>query len=156
MQQVYAIANQKGGVGKSTTTQALAAGLARKGKRTLLVDLDPQSNLSSICGAVTDASDKNCITMLEILCRDNNINEGIQHLSQYDIVPASMFLASIDARLADPISRPFRLQEALKYVKEKYDYIFIDTPPALGTLTANAVFYNIFYIFLQLLMINNN
>lgn len=136
---VYAIANQKGGVSKTTTAQCLGAGLAHAGYKVLLLDLDPQSNLTSICHAVTDAQDKTTVTMLEILTKENNINEGIQHMDLYDIVPSSMFLASIDARLTDQMSRPYRLQTALKDLKGDYDYVLVDTPPALGTLTNNAL-----------------
>lgn len=136
---IYAIANQKGGVGKSTTCHNLASGLYARGKKVLLIDLDPQSNLSTICGAVTDAQKKDTITMLEVLTKEHPLISGIQAMEKFDIVPASMFLASIDSRLIDPISRPYRLQEVLKTVRKKYDYVLIDTPPALGTLTANAV-----------------
>ena len=104
---VYAVANQKGGVGKSTTCQTLAAGLHDRGKKVLLIDLDPQSNLSTLCQAVTDAQQKDVVTMLEVLTEENTMVEGIQHKDKYDIVPASMFLASIDGRLPDQISRPF-------------------------------------------------
>lgn len=140
--QVFAIANQKGGVGKSTTAQNLAAGLwDYYGKRVLLLDLDPQSNLSQVCGAVTDTQNADVVTILECLVGEARLYEGIQQLEKYDIVPASMFLASIDGRLTDPISRSYKLQEAIKGSSKakEYDFIIIDTPPALGTLTANAL-----------------
>lgn len=105
----------------------------------LLIDLDPQSNLTSICHAVSDAQDKTTITMLEILAKENSINDGIQHLELYDIIPSSMFLASIDSRITDQMARPYRLQDALKELKGGYDYVLVDTPPALGTLTNNAL-----------------
>lgn len=136
---IYAIANQKGGVGKSTTVQNLGAGLSMAGKKVLLIDIDPQSNLTSICGAVSDAEDQSVVTALEILCGEKSINDGIQHLEKYDIIPASMFLASIDGRIMNPLSRPYRLQKAIGDIKDDYDYILIDTPPALGTLTSNAL-----------------
>ena len=140
--QVFAIANQKGGVGKSTTAQNLAAGLwDYYGKRVLLLDLDPQSNLSQVCGAVTDTQNADVVTILECLVGEARLFEGIQQLEKYDIVPASMFRASIDGRLTDPISRSYKLQEAIKGSSKakEYDFIIIDTPPALGTLTANAL-----------------
>lgn len=136
---IYAVANQKGGVSKTTTVQCIGAGLAHYGYKVLLIDLDPQSNLTSICHAVSDAQDKNTVTMLEILAKENKINDGIQHLDLYDIIPSSMFLASIDSRITDQMARPYRLQNALKELKGEYDYILIDTPPALGTLTNNAL-----------------
>ena len=77
--------------------------------------------------------------MLEIIAKENNINEGIQHLNLYDFIPSSMYLASIDSRITDQMARPYRLQNALKDLTSEYDYIRIDTPPALGTLTNNAL-----------------
>ena len=139
MAKIYAIANQKGGVGKSTTAQSLAAGLYDLGKKVLLIDLDPQSNLSVLCGATTDDKDSNVVTMLEILVGEQPLSAGIQNKDKYDIIPASMFLASIDGRLTDPISKPFKLQETLKGKVNKYDIVIVDTPPALGTITANAI-----------------
>ena len=139
MPKVFAIANQKGGVSKTTTVQCLGAGLAHAGYKVLLIDLDPQSNLTSICHAVSDAQDKNTVTMLEIIAMDNNLKEGIQHLHLYAFIPSSMYLASIDSRLRDQMARPYRLQNALKDLTSEYDYILIDTPPALGTLTNNAL-----------------
>ena len=137
--EIFAVANQKGGVSKTTTVQCIGAGLSHAGFKVLLIDLDPQSNLTSICHAISDAQDKNTVTMLEVLAKENSINDGIQHLELFDIVPASMFLASIDSRLTDQMSRPYRLQSALKELKGEYDYVLIDTPPALGTLTNNAL-----------------
>lgn len=138
---IYAIANQKGGVGKTTTCQFLAAGLLNRDKKVLLLDLDPQSNLSVLCGATTDAVEKETPTMLEVLSDKARLADTIQHTSNYDIVPASMYLASIDNVLTDPIGRPFKLAEKLDAgnVRKIYDYILIDCPPALGTLTSLAV-----------------
>lgn len=136
---IYAVANQKGGVSKTTTVHCIGAGLGHAGYKVLLIDLDPQSNLTSICNAVSDAQDSSTVTMLEVLAKENNISEGIQHLNLFDIVPSSMFLASIDSRITDQMSRPYRLQKAIKDLKGNYDYILIDTPPALGTLTNNAL-----------------
>ena len=136
---IYAIANQKGGVGKSTTVQALAAGLARAGKSVLMIDIDPQRNLTTISKAVSDAEDKSTVTMLEVLTEERTMDEAIQHVGACDIVPSSMFLASIDGRLTNSLARPFRLQKAISEMKHQYDFIFIDTPPALGTLTNNAL-----------------
>ncbi len=141
MKKVYAIANQKGGVGKTTTCQCLAAGLHAKGKKVLLIDLDPQSNLSVLCDAVTDAVNKDAVTMLELLSDKVKFKDVIQTMTDYDIAPASMYLASIDNVLTDPIGRPFKLAEKMdeENLRKKYDYIFIDCPPALGTLTSLAI-----------------
>lgn len=138
---VYAVANQKGGVGKTTTCQCLAAGLAKRGKKVLLIDIDPQSNLSVLCGAVTDAMKKETPTMLEVLSDKASFQDVIQQVADYDIAPASMYLASIDNVLTDPIGRPFKLAEKIEEanLKRQYDYVFIDCPPALGTLTSLAV-----------------
>lgn len=136
---IYAVANQKGGVGKSTTVQNLGAGLARAGKQVLLIDVDPQSNLTAITGATSDAEKTETVTMLEVLCEEKSINAGIQHLKQFDIIPASMFLASIDGRIPNQLARPYRLQKAISELQMDYDYILIDTPPALGTVTSNAL-----------------
>ena len=136
MAKIYAIANQKGGVGKSTTAQSLAAGLYDLGKKVLLIDLDPQSNLSVLCGATTDDKDSNVVTMLEILVGEQPLSAGIQNKDKYDIIPASMFLASIDGRLTDPISKPFKLQETLKGKVNKYDVVIIDNFSLLATTKA--------------------
>ena len=138
---IYAVANQKGGVGKTTTCHCLAAGLKKLGKEVLLIDLDPQSNLSTLCDAETDARKKDAITMLEVLSDKNTIADAIQKIDQYDIAPASMYLASIDNVLRDPIGRPFKLAEKIdeSNLRKKYDYIILDCPPALGTLTSLAV-----------------
>lgn len=141
LQKILAIANQKGGVGKTTTCQCLAAGLYAQGKRVLLIDLDPQSNLSILCDAVTDAVNKETPTMLELLSDKANFTDVIQSMEEYDIAPASMYLASIDSVLTDPIGRPFKLVEKINEanLRKKYDYIIIDCPPALGTLTSLAI-----------------
>ena len=136
---IITVSNQKGGVSKTTTVHCIGAGLGHIGKKVLLLDLDPQSNLTNLCGAITDAEDESTITMLEVLVGEANINDAIQKKELYDVVPSSLFLASIDGRIPNVLSRPYRLQTALKDLHEDYDYILIDTPPALGTLTSNAL-----------------
>lgn len=130
---IFAIINQKGGVGKSTTAAALWAGLTLKGYKTLAVDLDAQSNLSFIVGADTDGK-----TALSMLTEEIPASEAIRHLDPGDIIPASKNLAGIDAIL-DGTGREYRLKEALETVKDDYDYIIIDTPPQLGIMTINAL-----------------
>ena len=130
---IYSISNQKGGVGKSTTANALGAGLARKGFKVLYVDLDAQGNLSHSMRATNRA-----ITSLEVLTGTATAAEAIVETLQGDIIPASPALASADAILTDT-GKEYRLKEALAPISDKYDYCILDTPPALGTLTVNAL-----------------
>lgn len=131
--QVIAIANQKGGVGKTTTTHAMAAGLAAKDYRVLAVDLDPQGNLSSACGA----KNYNVPTVYELLKQTCTIQDVIQQISTYGIIPANIMLAGAEQELSQT-GKEHRLKEALSPVSNDYDYILIDTPPSLGILTVNA------------------
>lgn len=133
MAQVISIINQKGGVGKSTTSQTLAAGLSLKGFRVLLIDMDSQGNLSYSAGA-----DKQSATILEVLKQEQNAMAAVQHLKSFDIIPASISLAGADMQLTE-MGKEYRLREALEPIKENYDYVVIDTPPALGILTVNAL-----------------
>ena len=130
---IYAISNQKGGVGKSTTANALGAGLARKGFKVLYVDLDAQGNLSHSMRA-----NNKPITSLEVLTGTATAEEAIIETLQGDIIPASPALASADAIITDT-GKEYRLKEALAPISDKYDYCILDTPPALGTLTVNAL-----------------
>lgn len=130
---IYSISNQKGGVGKSTTVNALGAGLARKGFKVLYVDLDAQGNLSHSMRTTNRA-----ITSLEVLTGTATAAEAIVETLQGDIIPASPALASADAILTDT-GKEYRLREALAPISDKYDYCILDTPPALGTLTVNAL-----------------
>lgn len=133
MSKVYAIINQKGGVGKSTTAEALAAGLSLKGYKTLSIDLDAQANMSYTAGAKTDGA-----TALGVLTGEVDTAAAIQHTGSGDIIAASKALAGADAFIADT-GKEYKLKEALEGVKADYDYIIIDTPPALGILTINAL-----------------
>lgn len=126
------ISNQKGGVAKSTTALTLASGLAMRGKKILLLDMDAQGNLS-----LTAAVDRNAISIKEVLLRKANITDAIQSINNIDIVPANISLASADLELVE-LDKNYRLQEALLPLKENYDYCIIDTPPALNILTVNA------------------
>lgn len=130
---VYAIINQKGGVGKSTTAEALAAGLSLKGFKTLSIDLDAQANMSYTAGAKADGA-----TALGVLVGEISAAAAIQHTASGDIIAASKALAGADAFIADT-GKEYRLREALEAIKPAYDYIIIDTPPALGILTVNAL-----------------
>lgn len=133
MSKKIAIINQKGGVGKSTTAEALAAGLSLKGFSVLAIDLDAQGNMTYTIGANPDG-----ITSLEVLTQKATAQEAIQHTNNGDIIPASNSLAGADAFIADT-GKEYRLKEALEPIEREYDYVVIDTPPALGILTVNAL-----------------
>jgi chromosome partitioning protein len=135
---VIAIANQKGGVGKTTTTINLAAGFAQKGRRVLLLDLDPQGN-SSISFLDPQAIHASAYEMMV---------EGKEDISNYtyptaieglEIIPARISLAKLESKLVGDFDAPFRLKDRLETVSERYDTIFIDTPPTLGLITVNAL-----------------
>jgi len=133
MSKTIAIINQKGGVGKSTTAEALAAGLTLKGFSVLSIDLDAQGNMTYTAGASTDG-----ITALDVLTQKAAALDAVQHTENGDIIPASKALAGADAFIADT-GKEYRLKEAIEPIKGKYDYIIVDTPPALGILTVNAL-----------------
>lgn len=129
----FAIINQKGGVGKSTTAEALAAGLSFRGFSVLSIDLDAQSNLTYTMGAETGGA-----SALGVLTGESKAWDAIQHTPSGDILPASKALAGADAFITDT-GKEYRLREALEPVRGHYDYIVVDTPPALGILTINAL-----------------
>ncbi len=133
MAKVISISNQKGGVGKTTTTGALAAGLKIKGYKVLCVDLDPQSNLSFSSGAETD----DCPTIYEVLKGEAKTSFTIQKMPSFDIISSNILLSGIELEFTQT-GREYLLREVLSSVKDKYDFIFIDTPPALSILTVNA------------------
>lgn len=133
MAKITAIINQKGGVGKSTTSQSLAAGLSLKGFKVLLIDMDSQGNLSFSVGA-----NKAAVSVLEVLKQEAAAADAIQTIGNLDIIPASISLAGADMQLVE-MGKEYRLKEALEPIKKNYDYIIIDTPPALGILTINAL-----------------
>lgn len=133
MEEIIAVINQKGGVGKSTTAQAIGQGLTLKGYKVLFVDLDAQGNLSYSLDA--QASNK---TVLEVLTGQMQAKDIIQHTETGDIMPSSLQLSGADLMLTE-MGKEYRLKEALEPIKSKYDYIIIDTPPALGILTVNAL-----------------
>lgn len=130
---IYAVINQKGGVGKSTTAEALTAGLSLKGFKCLAIDLDAQGNFSYTAKAKTDGA-----TALGVLMGEVKIQDAIQHTSRGDIIAASKALSGADAFITNT-GKEYRLKEALESLQEAYDYIVIDTPPALGILTINAL-----------------
>ncbi|NLD18714.1 MAG: ParA family protein [Clostridiales bacterium] len=139
MGKAIAIFNQKGGVGKTTTNINLAACLALKGKKILILDIDPQGNTTSGVGVSKKDLE---ITTHEILIEDDHhpeeavIPTGIENL---DIMPASVQLAGAEVELIELAGREKRLKGAIDILKPKYDYIFIDCPPSLGILTINSL-----------------
>ncbi|USK62159.1 ParA family protein [Peribacillus asahii] len=138
MGRILAIANQKGGVGKTTTTVNLSACLAYIGKKVLLVDIDPQGNSTS--GAGIDKSDvEQCI--YDVLVDDVEASVVIKEtkIENLDVIPASIQLAGAEIELVPTISREIRLKRALEEVAHRYDYILIDCPPSLSLLTLNAL-----------------
>jgi chromosome partitioning protein len=138
-----AICNQKGGVTKTTTTANLGIGLAMQGKKVLLCDLDPQSDLTTSLG--WRESDKLLVTLatiMEKVISDAPIDpqEGILHHAEgVDIIPASIELSGMEMALVTAMSREFTLREYLNQAKQGYDYCIIDCPPSLSMLTINAL-----------------
>lgn len=131
-----AVANQKGGVSKTTTTHALGAGLGILGYKVLLIDLDPQGNLSDNSGIDTNTS----TTIYEVMKEEAGAEEVIQKTEYFDIIPANLNLASADLEFAKT-GKEYILKERLISIEKNYDFIIIDTPPALGILTVNAFTY---------------
>lgn len=128
---VYAICNQKGGVGKTTTTLNLGAGLARRGRRVLLIDLDSQGSLSLATG-LGDLEESD-LTTYDVL-KGADINLSIRHRN-YDIIPTDIRLSGADIEFGSVPGREFLLKEALEGLKKDYDAVLIDCPPSLGVLT---------------------
>ncbi|NLJ30708.1 MAG: ParA family protein [Clostridiales bacterium] len=133
MARVISVSNQKGGVGKTTTTCSLAAGLKKKGFRVLMIDMDPQGNLGFSAGADTEIS----ATVYDVLKGEVRLQFAIQKTETADMIVSSILLSGIELEFTKT-GREFLLREALKPVMGYYDYILIDTPPNLGILTINA------------------
>jgi chromosome partitioning protein len=140
---VFTVANQKGGVGKTTTTVNLAAALAKSGARVLVIDLDPQGNASTALGVEHRAD---TISVYDVIIEDAPIEDVIQKSPEFDTlfcVPATIHLAGAEIELVSLVAREQRLRTALERFatesgEERFDYIFIDCPPSLGLLTINA------------------
>lgn len=138
MSKIIAITNQKGGVGKTTTSVNLGACLATLGKKVLLVDIDPQGNTTSGIG-INKADVAHCI--YDVIINDVNPKDAIieTDVPNLSIIPATIQLAGAEIELVPTISREVRLKKALELVKKKYEYILIDCPPSLGILTINSL-----------------
>ena len=136
MGKIISIANQKGGVGKTTTSVTLSAILAKKGKKVLLIDADPQGNASSGLGVEKGQE----ISVYDVLTSDVHIKDSIKdtNIKNLNICPSNINLAGAEVELVSMMSREHRLKEKLDEVKELYDYIIIDCPPSLGLITLNA------------------
>jgi chromosome partitioning protein len=135
MGRVISFANQKGGVAKTTTTLNLGVAFAEQGLKVLLVDLDPQGNLTMSQGMNPDSIDR---SMFDVLVHRLPIQEVIQH-TEVDLAVSSIDLAGAELALSSMIGRERALEKALTEVRDNYDYVLIDTPPSLGLLTINAL-----------------
>lgn len=138
MTRIYAIANQKGGVGKTTTVVNLCAYLAGSGRRVLLVDLDPQANATSSLGYEKNQFESSTYQLLVDQVPVTQIRVRHDEFG-IDLLPSNPSLAAAEVELVHAIGREYRLQRALAEVEDDFDYILIDSPPSLGLLTINAL-----------------
>ena len=135
---IFTVANQKGGVGKTTTTVNVAAALAMGGLRTLVIDLDPQGNASTALGV----PHRDIEGIYDVLMGSAPIASVIKKVAGFpalDCIPSNSSLANAEVELVSMVARELRLKEALEEISPNYDYIFIDCPPSLGLLTVNAL-----------------
>ena len=133
MTQIITVTNQKGGVGKTTTASSLICGLHQRGARVLGIDLDPQGNLGFNLGLDIGSGS----TMYDILKGTCSLEEAIQHTDYGDVLPSDIMLSAAEMEFTSP-RREFMLSDMLIGVRSLYDFVVIDTPPALNILTVNA------------------
>ena len=140
---VIAITNQKGGVGKTTTTFNLGVALAKQGKKVLVVDVDPQSNLTTYAGWYNEDELKYTLSdLMEQSMNDEEIKTKksiLHHKENVDLIPSSLNLSALENSLAYAMSREYTLRNCLSVIKNDYDYILLDCQPSLGMLTINAL-----------------
>ena len=136
MGKIISVANQKGGVGKTTTTVNLSTILAKKGKKVLLIDTDPQGNATSGLGVSKDVE----LSVYDILIGDTEFDETLEEtaIKNLKVCPSNISLAGAEVQLVSMMSREQRLKTKLDKIKDQYDYILIDCPPSLGLVTLNA------------------
>ncbi len=138
MGRIIAVANQKGGVGKTTTAINLSSCLAEKGKKVLAVDMDPQGNMTSGLGV-----DKNSVenTIYDLIIGESSVDEVLRKdiMKNLDIIPANIDLSAAEIELIDVEDKEYIVRNVIKDIKDNYDYIIIDCPPSLSMLTINAM-----------------
>ena len=140
---VIAVTNQKGGVGKTTTTEHLGIGLVRQGKTVLLIDMDPQANLTASLGwKNVDALKKTVSDVLDAIMLEKDVSFEdmiLHHDEEVDLIPSNIRLADTDQRLTGAFIKEKTLTKGIESIKKDYDYILIDCPPTLGNLTINSL-----------------